>query len=222
MTLKNIAKLILAVGLLTNTTAEAETNYVSDNLTVPLRSGPSNAHRILHRGLPSGTRLEVIGRDEESGFTQVRTDRDTEGWVPTQYLVTQPIARDQLISARARIGELENAVAQQHGELADLIEGKGATDEANASLNRQVQNAQQELDEIKRISKGAIDEHATNQRLTDLNARLREELDDLTEAHRRTEDNLQQRWLMIGAGLVLLGLLIGVAIKARPRRSAWT
>ncbi len=222
MTLKNIAKLILAVGLLTNTTAEAETNYVSDNLTVPLRSGPSNAHRILHRGLPSGTRLEVIGRDEESGFTQVRTDRDTEGWVPTQYLVTQPIARDQLISARARIRELENAVAQQHGELADLIEGKGATDEANASLNRQVQNAQQELDEIKRISKGAIDEHATNQRLTDLNARLREELDDLTEAHRRTEDNLQQRWLMIGAGLVLLGLLIGVAIKARPRRSAWT
>ncbi len=222
MTLKNIAKLILAVGLLTNTTAEAETNYVSDNLTVPLRSGPSNAHRILHRGLPSGTRLEVIGRDEESGFTQVRTDRDTEGWVPTQYLVTQPIARDQLISARARIRELENAIAQQHGELADLIEGKGATDEANASLNRQVQNAQQELDEIKRISKGAIDEHATNQRLTDLNARLREELDDLTEAHRRTEDNLQQRWLMIGAGLVLLGLLIGVAIKARPRRSAWT
>ena len=152
----------------------------------------------------------------------MRTDRDTEGWVPTQYLVTQPIARDQLISARARIGELENAVAQQHGELADLIEGKGATDEANASLNRQVQNAQQELDEIKRISKGAIDEHATNQRLTDLNARLREELNDLTEAHRRTEDNLQQRWLMIGAGLVLLGLLIGVAIKARPRRSAWT
>ncbi len=222
MTLKNIAKLVLALGLLSSTTVEAETNYVSDSLTVPLRSGPSNAHRILHRGLPSGTRLEVIGRDEESGFTQVRTDRDTEGWVPTQYLVTQPIARDQLISARARIGELENAVAQQHGELADLIEGKGATDEANASLNRQVQNAQQELDEIKRISKGAIDEHATNQRLTDLNARLREELDDLTEAHRRTEDNLQQRWLMIGAGLVLLGLLIGVAIKARPRRSAWT
>ena len=222
MTLKNIAKLVLALGLLSSTTVEAETNYVSDSLTVPLRSGPSNAHRILHRGLPSGTRLEVIGRDEESGFTQVRTDRDTEGWVPTQYLVTQPIARDQLISARARIRELENAVAQQHGELADLIEGKGATDEANASLNRQVQNAQQELDEIKRISKGAIDEHATNQRLTDLNARLREELDDLTEAHRRTEDNLQQRWLMIGAGLVLLGLLIGVAIKARPRRSAWT
>ena len=220
--MKNIAKLILAVALLTNTTAEAETNYVSDNLTVPLRSGPSNAHRILHRGLPSGTRLEVIGRDEESGFTQVRTDRDTEGWVPTQYLITQPIARDQLISARARIGELENAVEQQRGELDDLTQGKGATDQANASLNRQVQNLQRELDELKRISKGAIDEHATNQRLTDLNARLRDELDDLTEAYQRTEDNLQQRWLMIGAGLVLLGLLLGVAIKARPRRSAWT
>lgn len=220
--MKNIAKLVLALGLLSSTTVEAETNYVSDTLTVPLRSGPSNAHRILHRGLPSGTRLEVIGRDEESGFTQVRTDRDTEGWVPTQYLVTQPIARDQLIVARARISELENTVEQQRDEVDDLTQGKGATEQTNASLNRQVQDLQQELDEIKRISKGAIDEHSTNLRLTDLNARLREELDDLTEALQRTEDNLQQRWLMIGGGLVLLGLLIGVAIKARPRRSAWT
>ena len=220
--MKNIARLGFALWLLLSATAEAETNYVSDNLSVPLRSGPSNAHRILHRGLPSGTALEVLGRDEESGFTQIRTNNGTEGWLPTQYLVTQPIARDQLLDARGHIGNLEDTIAEQRSALDDLAQGKGTADQANVSLNGQVRDLQRELDEITRISKGAIDEHATNERLTDLNARLREELDDLTEAHQRLEGNLQQRWLMIGAGLVLAGLLIGIVIKARPRRSAWS
>ena len=35
------------------------------------------------------------------------------------------------------------------------------------------------------------------------------------------KDNAQERWLMIGAGLVLLGFVLGIVIKARPRRSAW-
>ena len=87
--MKKIAKLAFAFGLLISATVEAETNYVSDNLSVPLRSGPSNAHRILHRGLPSGTALEVLGRDEESGFTQIRTNNGTEGWLPTQYSIAR-------------------------------------------------------------------------------------------------------------------------------------
>jgi hypothetical protein len=35
-------------------------------------------------------------------------------------------------------------------------------------------------------------------------------------------DNVQQRWLIIGGGLVLAGLILGAVIKARPRRSAWS
>ena len=53
--------------------AVGDVNYISDVLTVPLRSGPSTAHRILHRGLPSGTQLTILAVDEEAGFTQVRT-----------------------------------------------------------------------------------------------------------------------------------------------------
>ena len=42
---------------------------------------PSTAHRILNRGLPSGTPLEVLSIDEASGFAQVRTENGTEGWI---------------------------------------------------------------------------------------------------------------------------------------------
>ncbi len=201
--------------------AHAETAYISDNLTVPLRSGPSNANRILHRGLPSGTRMEVLSRDSDSGFVQIRTDRGTEGWLPAQYLVSEPIARDRLVAANRRIDELSSTISEQRQQLNELTSGKSASDQSVGQLTRQVRQLEQELSEIKRISAGAIAQNETNKELTALNERLRSEVDELVATITALEDNVQERWLMIGGGLVLAGLILGVAIKARPRRSAW-
>ena len=79
-----------------------------------------------------------------------------------------------------------------------------------------------ELADVKQVSAGALEEHARSQELASLNARLRAEVDDLTEESQRLESNTEQRWLLIGGGLVLGGMLAGVAIKARPRRSGWS
>lgn len=201
--------------------ANAETVYISDNLTVPLRSGPSNANRILHRGLPSGTRMEVLARDSDSGFVQIRTDRGTEGWLPAQYLVSEPIARDRLAVANRRIDELSATISEQRQRLDELNSGKSASDQSVSQLSRRVKELEQELSEIKRISAGAIAQNETNKELTALNERLRSEVDELVATITALEDNVQERWLLIGGGLVLAGLILGVAIKARPRRSAW-
>jgi len=201
--------------------AVAETVYISDMLTVPLRSGPSNAYRILHRGLPSGTQMEVLGRDEEAGFTQIRTAQGTEGWIPTQYLVDQPIARDRLVAANREIERLTALMKKQQTQLGSLNREKGAAEESSSTLEQQVANLEKELADIKQISAGAIEEHANNQRLGELNERLRAELESLVQERDALQDNIQERWLLIGAGLVLLGLFLGVVIKARPRRSAW-
>jgi SH3 domain protein len=206
----------------TPTSANAETVYISDKLTVPLRSGPSNANRILHRGLPSGTRMEVLARDSDSGFVQIRTDRGTEGWLPSQYLVSEPIARDRLVAANRRIDELRATISEQRQQLDQLSSGKSASDQSVSQLSQRVKELEQELSEIKRISAGAIAQNETNKELTALNERLRSEVDELVVTISDLEDNVQERWLLIGGGLVLAGLVLGVAIKARPRRSAWS
>ncbi len=219
-----IATLLFAMlaALLTPADALAETAYISDRLTVPLRSGPSNANRILHRGLPSGTRMEILARDSDSGFVQIRTDRGTEGWLPAQYLVSEPIARDQLAAANRRIETLNQTISQQRQRLDELSSGKSASDQTVGQLNNRVKELEHELSEIKRISAGAIAQNETNKELTALNERLRSEVDELVATITALEDNLQERWLLIGGGLVIAGLILGVAIKARPRRSAWT
>ncbi len=221
------ATLLVTVGLaagslLSPATAAAETVYISDVLTVPLRSGPSNANRILHRGLPSGTKMEVLSRDAGSGFVQIRTDRGTEGWLPEQYLVSEPIARDRLAAANRRIEQLTGTVAEQRQRMEALNSGKSESDQNVNQLSSRVKELEQELAEIRRISAGAIAQNETNKELTSLNERLRAEVDELVATIAVIEDNAQERWLLIGGGLVLLGLVIGAAIKARPRRSAWS
>ena len=52
--------------------------------------------------------------------------------------------------------------------------------------------------------------------------RTEEELAALRELNADLEDDRQIRWMLIGAGLVLVGLVLGVLIKSRPqRRDAW-
>jgi SH3 domain protein len=213
--------IIAVTALVTPGSALAETAYISDRLTVPLRSGPSNANRILHRGLPSGTRMEVLARNPDSDFVQIRTDRGTEGWLPAQYLVSEPIARDRLVAANRRIEELTSTISNQKQQLDALNSGKSASDQSVSQLSRQVKELEEELSEIKRISAGAIAQNETNKELTALNERLRSEVDELVATITALEDNVQERWLLIGGGLVLAGLILGLAIKARPRRSAW-
>src|SRR5690606_5100025 len=118
-------------------TAYGQTRYISDQLIVPLRTGPSIRNAIT-RNLPAGTTVEVLERDEESGYSRVRLpDRGTEGWLETQYLVAEPIARDRLAAAersletaRSRTAELEREV---EGLTAELEAARAALDAARAS-----------------------------------------------------------------------------------------
>ena len=52
--------------------------------------------------------------------------------------------------------------------------------------------------------------------------RTEAELAALRELNADLEDDRQIRWMLVGAGLVLVGLVLGVLIKSRPqRRDAW-
>ena len=217
-----ITLLMLIAATVAAPASAAESAWISDNLTVPLRSGPSTGHRILHRGLPSGTQLTILSRDADSDFVQIRTSRGTEGWLPSQYLVSQPIARDQLVVANRKVAELNKTVERQRQQLSSLNQGKSEADSSNTSLQRQVASLEQELAEITRISASALELSESNLELTELNARLRAEVDDLVSNLNLLEANAEQSWLMIGGGLVLIGLVLGFAIKSRPRRSAWS
>lgn len=213
--------LLVATALL-SPAAWAETMWITDEFTVPMRSGPSDGHRIVHRGLASGTELEVLGANAAAEYTHVRAAGGLEGWISSQYLLKHPVAQVQLAAANNRIQALERQLAQRGEALTEL---KSTSTEAASTGDRlaaQVAKLEAELADVRQVSAGALEEHARTQELASLNARLRAEVDDLTEESQRLENNTEQRWLLIGGALVLGGMLAGVAIKARPRRSGWS
>ena len=217
-----LVAVVALYGALVSASSWAETAYISDKLTVPVRSGPTKGHRIVHFGLPAGTKMEVLQRDEGSEFVEIVTAGGTKGWVREQYLTAQPIARDRLRSANAKIAQLEKSLSREKAALAAAKAAGNESIKNSSQLGKQLSETTQKLEALQKISKNAIAEHAENQKLKGLNSSLLDQLEDIKDERDQLRSNVQQRWLMIGGGLVLIGLLLGILLKARPRRSAWT
>lgn len=217
-----LRKVLLALLLVLGpVSAFAATMYISDELTVPLRRGPSNGHRIVNAALPSGLALEVLGEDKAAGFTQVRTPNGTDGWVPTQYLVGQPIARDRLAAATKRVETLEAQLKSVRDNYQDVRGARTEIEGRASDLAKENQKLQTELAEIRRVSATAITQFEENKQLKTDNASLQTQVTQLTEEVSDLKRNVMLRWLLSGGGLVLVGLALGAWIKSRPKRSNW-
>ncbi|HEX4972183.1 MAG TPA: TIGR04211 family SH3 domain-containing protein [Steroidobacteraceae bacterium] len=218
---KIVLGLLLVASSFICVPAPAATVYVSDQLTVPLRRGPSNSHKILHAGLPSGTALEVLGEDTAAGFTQVRTANGTEGWVPTQFLSNEPIARDRLAAANRRVESLEQQLKTLRETYQETRGARTQSEGRVTDLSKQTEKLQAELAEVRRISATSIANYEENKQLKASNEALQKQVTDLSARVRDLDRNVVLKWLLAGGALVLLGLILGAWIKSRPKRSSW-
>jgi SH3 domain protein len=216
---KRIALLLLiSLPLL----AQAETQYIVDQLTVPLRRGPSNGHKIIHAGLPSGTALEIVTKDDGSGFTQVRTANGTDGWVPTQFLTPEPAARDKVTQLTKRVESLTQELATARQGMKAEASARATVEGASGDLSKQVKQLQTELAEIRRVSANSVAMYEENKTLKEQNEQLTQTATDQMGQIKSLKANEVQVWLLIGGGLVVLGLIFGVAIKSRPKtKNGW-
>ena len=199
--------------------APASATYITDELRAEMRSGASNGHRIINF-LPAGTDVEVL--EEDDTFSRVRTSRGTEGWVPTEYLSPIPSAADRLVAAEAKITRLEDLAKSGDRKSFDLMNQLEEMTSRAERLDAELTAAQSELSEIRQVSANAIETYEKQQRLSEQNDRLRNELEDLAAERERLAENLQRQWLLMGAGLIFIGLVLGTIIKSRPRKSAWS
>jgi len=225
--INRILRICAVAGIISATffysiTINAATAYVSDNIGAPMRSGASNAHRIVNLAVASGTELEILSENKDAGYTQVRTRRGTEGWIRTEYISLQPVAKELLRRANADLVASNRVILDLRSQLSQVGADHASAQTENSGLTSNLTGLQAELVEIKRISTGAIAMNDENRTLKTLNGRLRAEVDSLITEKNLLQDNLQQKWLLIGAGLILGGLLLGIFLKARPRRSGWS
>lgn len=202
--------------------AQSNTRYVTDQLDIDLRSGESTQHRIVAM-LRSGTAVTVLEENSSSGWARVRTAQGQEGWILSRFLENTPSARDRL--ARA-----EQDLAKSNATISELREAQRSATGSNAELNKRLedltrtnQGQEQELNHIRRTSASALALDEENRALTERLTRLERDHQMLEQQAESLKDRWARDWFFAGAGVLLLGMLIGLIVpKIRwKRKSAW-
>jgi SH3 domain protein len=202
----------------------AETRYISDKIYVPLRVGDGSKYRIIHRGLPSGEKLDLLSTNEDSGYSQVRTDKGVEGWLPSHYLVTSPSARSQLDTNKKLIEELSTTNKDLRAKLENTTQNSQETSSVAEDLKNENSALVEELEEIKRISANSIKLDEDNRRLLESNQMLSSDVDVLKTDNARLRENKENEFFLNGAFAVLIGVMLALIVpRMMPkRRSDWS
>ncbi len=219
--MKNLLVFICLFLALTGN-ALAETRYVSDKLEITMRSGKGNSYSIT-RMLGSGTPVEVLEVDASNGYTKVRTKSGQEGWVLSRYLMKGQAARDRLAAAEKELAELELENRKLETAMTSLSEEKNAISEKLTSLDGESRKVSQELIEIKRTASSALAIDSENKDLKGRVVSLERELQTLQQENEGLRDRTARDWFMVGAAVVLLGIIVGLIIpRIRWRKkSSW-
>ena len=206
----NTKYLILGLAcLFIGFSANAEDAWISDQFEVMLRTGPSTTNAI-ERMLPSGTALEILERDVETGYTRVRTANGTEGWVLSRYLMVEASAREQL---ERLTGQLTNANAEGSSLSSQLDAVRGEQESANArvaTLEREKRQLEQELAEIKRTAANVLSIDGQNKSLRDELATTEIEAASLEQQNRELTSKTTRYWFMTGAFVLTIGIGLGL------------
>tara|TARA_B100000745_G_scaffold179534_1_gene117608 strand:- start:251 stop:853 length:603 start_codon:yes stop_codon:yes gene_type:complete len=138
--------LVLALTLSSSAWAAQEV-YVSDELSIFVRSGPTREYRIIN-ALKSGTKLKLIDQNKETGYSKVATDTGKTGWVLTKEIQAEPVARMLLSNAR---GDKKKMEEQREETLSKLRNALNRIDELqanNTKLNSEVIKLERELNSV--------------------------------------------------------------------------
>ncbi len=182
---------------------------------MPLRGGQSTEYRILHRAIRTGTRLERLETNEETGYSRVRMSDGLEGWLQSQYLVEEPVSRDLLEKVQQKLNALTSSHQKTLNELEELKSREAGIAEANLSLQSKNDELSEELKSLTNLASNVIAIDEQNQQLIEEHDVLLSDIDDLSVANQSFQDTSDQQWFLRGAGIILLGLLIGFWISRK-------
>ena len=202
--------------------AVAETRYVSDVLEITMRSGKGTSFGIT-RMLRSGTAVQVLEVDKKSGYTQVRTKSGKEGWVLSRFLMNGRAARERLAATEKSLAELELENRKLTTSMSTLTEEKKTLASNLGELEGESRSVSQELTEIKRTASSALAIDSENKDLKGRLVSLERQLQTVQQENQSLKDRTARDWFMVGAAVVLLGIIIGLIIpKIRFRKkSSW-
>jgi SH3 domain protein len=199
--------------------------YVSDKQYIPLRSGAGSDYRIVHRGIPSGTRLNVQQSSSDGVWAEITTDGGTNGWIRSQYLMEQLPAQNKVDGAERKAKELTSKSAQLSQQLQALREKNSTLTSQLNETGSELGQVSDQFTQLKQISGKAVQLDADNRQMVEVSETLRSEVEMLEAENQRLQNKLNSEAFMNGALAVMLGVIITLVVPRlwpkKRRNSSW-
>ncbi|MBW2614213.1 MAG: TIGR04211 family SH3 domain-containing protein [Deltaproteobacteria bacterium] len=224
--------------------AGADTRYVSDQLIISVREGPTAEDPVVGY-LLTGAPVEVLEEAEKHLF--VRTADGKEGWVRSKYILKELPKSMVIKELTARIDELENQMKMggtQAGatdndiaatkkiydlkikNLKTTIENEKQSSTATQSALKQLKKQHKKLlDDFNRLSRqnASLSKQSDSsealsaeiKRLKQANQALAQEIDQIKIAGKPSSLSNSIKWFLTGGGVLLLGIILGKSVRRK-------
>ncbi len=217
--MKYITKFTVFMGfflIIFSNAALADTMYVSDVLKLTVRDGKGTGEKII-AVVQSGQTVEVLQPEDE--WALVRLDDGKEGWVLNRYLTGK-------ITNNIKLKLLKKKHKTLVAQSTTLLEEKVKLKEENKKFKTELDKVQKEAEELKMSYEALKTESADYINLKSKYTKTASQLSEYTEKSELLEKELTKlefrqtvRWLLTGAGVLLLGFLIGFSARRQHRRT---
>jgi len=214
-----VKTLVIGICLFFLSTAVlAETKYyINDSMKITMRTGPAIDRKIIAL-LNVGQEVEIL--KSENDWTMVRLLNGKEGWVISRFLTDQTPDSIQLEALKGNHSALQAKVASLMEENKALKDENKKLDIDLNTTDKKQKDLSKDYETLKRESKQFLELQAKYKESTS-------KLSDQTQKAEKYEDELTKllwnkniKWFLSGAGVLILGFIIGFSAKRQRRHSS--
>ena len=196
--------------------AHAESMYVSEIIEVTLRTGPGIDHKVIAM-IKSGQSVGVLESGPE--WTKVRLPNEKEGYMLSRFL-TQKKPNELLLEElkekyndlESKINDLQEENSKQKAENERLLSELDAKEEQLSGMTAS-------YDALKTDSAEYLNLKTDYQNIKDQLTEQTQKAEAFEDAYTKLQKRQIFRWALTGAGILLVGFLIGMSSKRQRRRS---
>jgi len=186
----------------------AETMYIRTVVKISLRTGPGKEHKIISL-ITSGDSIEVLETGEE--WSKIRTVKGEEGWMESVLITAEKPNQFIPITSASDNMPLDQAA---------ILEENRILKEENMRLEAALSTQRKELEQLHISFEGL-------KKASDNFFKLKADFDKLTAAYKKQTEKVKvyegqiahnpykQKvgWFLMGAGIILIGFIMGYNVK---------
>lgn len=195
----------------------ASTNYVSGVMQVTLRTGPGTTHKVTAM-VSSGEKIAVL--EPGKNWSKVQLGDGKVGYMLNRFITADIPCNITLEKLQKKHQTLVEQSTEPLKEVARLTDENEQLQTNFTAVERSLNDLQIQHETLKKESKDFINIKSkyteTSKQLTEQSGKV----EKLESEIARLGWNQSIRWFLSGAGVMLLGYIIGFFSKKRRRRSS--